>query len=348
MLSPLNSHFLIPFIIAMFLAINMGGSGTGPSFSAAYGANVIRKSLIPGLFGLMVFLGAIIAGKSTATTIGKEILPPEMMSFTLVSIILFSVSMSLLIANLAGIPQSTSQSTVLAVVAPALYFNNLNTGKLFLVIIPAWFILPLISFVISFMLGKFIYRPMRKRGYTLLSAQNANMKPVWDGLILAMSMYVAFSIGSNNVANASGPIASMTANELNISVDKNFMLILIMSTLLVAPNFAIGSSIFGTKILNNTGKEIVLFGKFEAVIIAFVSASLLLLASLTKGIPTSLVQLNVAAILGVGVAKLGPNSIFRKTEVRKFFLMWLIAPIFAFFLCLLLTYIADKMGYLDL
>ena len=347
MVSPLLGHLLIPFIIAMFLAINMGGSGTGPAFSAAYGANVIRKSLIPGLFGLMVFLGAIIAGKSTATTIGKEILAPEMMSFTLVSIILFSVSISLLIANLAGIPQSTSQSTVLAVVAPALYLNNLNTGKLFFEVIPAWFILPIISFFISYLLGKYMYRPMRKRGYTLSRAQNANMKPFWNGLILVMSLYVAFSIGSNNVANASGPIASMTANELNISVDKNFLLIMILSTLLVAPNFAIGSSIFGNKILNNTGKEIVLFGKFEAVIIAFVSASLLLFASLSKGIPTSLVQLNVAAILGIGVAKLGPKNIFKKTEVRKFFFMWLIAPLIAFGLSLFLTFLADKLGYLN-
>ena len=120
-----------------------------------------------------------------------------------------------------------------------------------------------------------------------------------------------------------------------------------MSTLLVAPNFAIGSSIFGNKILNNTGKEIVLFGKFEAVIIAFVSASLLLFASLSKGIPTSLVQLNVAAILGIGVAKLGPKNIFKKTEVRKFFLMWLIAPLFAFCLSLFLTFSADKLGYLN-
>jgi len=54
MISPL----LIPFIIAMFLAINMGGSGTAPSFSAAYGANIIRRNLIPGLFGIMVFSGS--------------------------------------------------------------------------------------------------------------------------------------------------------------------------------------------------------------------------------------------------------------------------------------------------
>lgn len=346
MTSPLLSHLLIPFIIAMFLAINMGGSGTGPSFSAAYGANIIRRSLIPGIFGLMVFLGAIIAGKGTASTIGKEILDPELMSFALVSIILFSVSISLLIANLAGIPQSTSQSTVMAVVAPAIYYNALNTGKLLFEIIPAWFLLPLISFGLSYVLGRYIYRPMRKKGLTLSRAQNANLKPVWDGIVLVMSLYVAFSIGSNNVANASGPIASMTTNELNISSEKNFTLIMILSTLLIAPNFAIGSSLFGKKILNNTGKEIVLFGKFEAAIIAFVSASLLLYASISKGIPSSLVQLNVAAILGIGVAKLGPKNIFKNTEVRSFFIMWLIAPIISFTLALLLTYLADKLGYL--
>jgi len=346
MISPLFNHLLVPFIIAMFLAITMGGSGTAPAFSAAYGANVLRKSLIPGLFGIMVFLGAILAGKGTATTIGKELLNPELMSFPVVSIILFSVAISLLVANLFGIPQSTSQSTVLAVTAVALYFDELNTKKLVVEIIPAWFILPVISFFISLFVGKYVYRPMRRRGLTMPRAQNQNLKPVWNGLLLAMSLYVAFSIGANNVANAAGPIASMTANELNIHPDKNFILIMILSTLVVAPSFGIGSSIFGHKILKNTGKEIVLFGKFEAVIIAFVSASLLLFASVSKGIPTSLVQLNVASILGIGVAKLGARHIFRKTEVRKFFLMWIIAPVIAFSLSYLLIYLAGKYQYL--
>ncbi len=51
------SIYIIPLLVAMFLAINMGGSGTAPSFSAAYGANLIRRDLIPGLFGLFVFAG---------------------------------------------------------------------------------------------------------------------------------------------------------------------------------------------------------------------------------------------------------------------------------------------------
>jgi len=346
MISPIFDQLLIPYIAAMILAVTMGGSGTAPAFSAAYGADVIRKSVIPGLFGIMVFLGAVIAGKGTATTVGTGLLNPELMTFSVVTIILISVAVALLVANLAGVPQSTSQATVLAVTAPALYFHELNSHKLFLEVIPTWFILPVISFFISLFFGKFIYKPMRRRGLTMPRAQNANLKPVWNGMLILMSMFVAFSIGANNVANAAGPIASMTMNELDVSVDDGFVLIMIVSTLMVAPCFGIGSSLFGHKIVKNTGKEIILFGKFEAVIIGLISASLLLFASLTKGVPTSLVQLNVAAIIGIGVANLGAKNIFRKTQVRKFFAMWVISPCIAFLLSLFLTYLADRLGLL--
>jgi len=337
--------FIIPFLIAIFLAINMGGSGTAPSFSAAYGANIIKKSLIPALFGIAVFAGAIIGGKETAKTIGKGLLDPEMMTFTIVSIILFSVAISLMIANLFGIPQSTSQATVLSVIAPAVYFHSLNTDKLFYEILPTWFIMPIVSFVLAFLIGKYIYRPLRKRGYTTPKTSKENY--FLKALIVIMSLYVAFSIGTNNVANAVGPLAIMAGNELNID-ESHFVQIMILATLIVAPSFGIGSSFFGHKIVQKTGKEIVLFGKVEAVIIAFISASLLLSASLVKGIPTSLVQLNVAAIIGIGVAKLGFRNIFKKTEVNKFFAMWIIAPVLAFSISLLLTYLADKLDLLYL
>lgn len=337
--------FLIPFIIAIFLAINMGGSGTAPAFSAAYGSNIIKRTLIPGLFGIAVFVGAIVGGKETAKTIGKGLLNPELMNFTIVSIILFSVAISLLIANLFGIPQSTSQSTVLAVIAPAIYFQSLNTDKLFYEVLPTWFIMPIVSFILAFLIGKYIYKPIRKKGYTI--SKKINEHHILECIVILMSVYVAFSIGTNNVANAVGPLATMAANELGIGDDK-FAHILILATLIVAPSFGIGSSFFGHKVVQKTGKEIVLFGRIEAVIIAFISASLLLTASLVKGIPTSLVQLNVAAILGIGVAKLGYKNIFRKTEVNKFFIMWVISPIIAFSIALLLVYLADKYNLLYL
>lgn len=74
-MTPIYSQLLIPFLIAMAVAITMGGSGTAPAFSASYGANVIRKTVIPGLFGIMVFVGAFLAGKKTAGTMGSAYYP---------------------------------------------------------------------------------------------------------------------------------------------------------------------------------------------------------------------------------------------------------------------------------
>lgn len=335
---------IIPYIIAIFLALNMGGSGTGPSFSAAYGANVIHKRAIPLLFGIMVMLGALFAGSKTAQTLGSGIVNPDLMNNVIVSIVLFSVALSLFLANLAGIPQSTSQSAVFALSAVGVYFSDFSSTKLFVKIIPSWFVLPVISFILCFFIGRFIYKPLRKKGYTMSSKYNNSL--LLKGLLLGVSLYVAFSIGSNNVANAVGPLISMTMNYLNISSQISYILIFVLSTLIIAPCFGVGSAIFGEKILKNTGKEIFMFGRFEATIIAFVSGSILLAASITDGIPTSLVQLNVGAILGMGIAKMGSKNILKKTQVQKFFFMWIISPIIAFFFCLVLIFLADKMNIL--
>ncbi len=61
----------------MFLAITMGGSGTAPAFTAAFGANVIRKSLIPGTVrDHGGSLSGPSCGQETAMTLGKELIDP--------------------------------------------------------------------------------------------------------------------------------------------------------------------------------------------------------------------------------------------------------------------------------
>ena len=164
MFLPIFSVLLIPLLVAMFLAINMGGSGTSPSFSAAYGSNVIGKHLIPALFGIFVLFGAIVAGRKVVLTIGRGILPSEVMGLTLTTIILLSVAISILLANILRIPQSTSQATVFSLVGPAIYFDILKTHKLFFEIIPTWFILPLISFFVALFIGKYVYSPIKQSG----------------------------------------------------------------------------------------------------------------------------------------------------------------------------------------
>ena len=216
-------------------------------------------------------------------------LEQEFFTLTTTTIILISIALSIFFANLLGVPQSTSQSTVLSIAGAAAALGGLNTNKLFLEILPTWIILPFIAFVLMLVFTKYLYPTMRKKIFTDSYAHLQEHKGLKVLLILA-SCYVAFSIGANNVANAAAPIASLTANELGNVAAQDFAPIIILSMLLVAPCFAIGSSLLGHKVTEKTGKEIVEINPFNATIISFLVATLLLGASLNKGIPTSLVQ----------------------------------------------------------
>jgi len=335
-MSELLNVLTIPFLLAMFLAMNMGGSGTAPAFSAAYGADVIKRTMIPGLFGIMVLAGALIAGKQVSLTLGKGLLEQSFFTPVNTSIILLAVALSLFFANLIGVPQSTSQTTVLAISGAAAALEGLNTRKLFYEIIPTWIILPIIAFVIMLVLAKWVL-PMLKAKFFTDDYSHLKEHPLLKAMLIVSSMYVAFSIGANNVANAAAPIASLTANEIGQNSISNFLPIIILSVLIVAPCFAIGSSLLGHKVTEANGKEIVDVNPFYATIIATLVASLLLAASLFKGIPTSLVQLNGAAFIALSIRKHGWKKTFGNATVKRFFTVWGIAPVFAFILTYILT-----------
>lgn len=340
------STILLPLLVGMFLAINMGGSGTAPSFSAAYGANVIKRFAIPGLFGLFVFFGAILAGKKVVLTLGKGLIPSDELTLTVTTVVLLSIALSLLMANLLGVPQSTSQSTVFALAGPGIYFDSLNTRLIFSEIIPTWFILPVISFAITYLLSGWLKGWLE---HDNLETRRLPRYSLTRLLLVASSAYVAFSIGSNNVANATGPLVSMVMNELagTNGGEAQFKMIMVLATLVIAPCFGIGASVFGYRVIKSAGKEITRLGPREATLISLITATLLLIASIVKGIPTSLVQLNALAIMALGIRKDGFTALAANNTVKKFWIVWLIAPLIALGLSLTLMYLAAGAGLLD-
>ncbi len=341
MFAPMITFILIPFLLAMFLAVNMGASGTAPAFASAYGAGLIKKHQIAVLFGLMVLLGAIFSGKAVSVTMGQGILGQDFFTLKVTSAILFSIGVSLLAANLLGIPQSTTQASVLAISGAAVALSGLNSHKLFFEIIPTWFVLPIVAFFIVLFAGRLIL-PYLIRATHLKSYHEVNdgSHSVIKYLVLASCLYVSYSIGANNVAHAAGPVTSMAIKELGIQTNSNnFVVVMILAVLIAAPCFAIGSEMLGYKGLRNTGKEIIQIGPLGSIMISLVTATLLLCASVTKGIPTSLVQLNAAAFMAHSVNKIGWAETFRNPQVRKFFVVWAITPLFAFAFAMGLVYL---------
>lgn len=340
---------LLPILIGFFLAVNMGASGTAPAFAAPHGASLLRRELIPGLFGLFVLLGAILAGHKVVKTLGGEILPAVEMRVGVVSVVLLAVALSLFFANLLRVPQSTSQSAVLALVGMGIYLNRLETAKLLVWIIPTWFIYPLVAFAVTFVFARFFYRPVKRamREAAVVDFEQLALHPFWRYLTIASSCYVAFSIGSNNVANAAGPLTSLIANQFHVAPDEAaYRLLGLLTLVVVAPWFAIGSSLMGERVMKTTSREIIHFGPLGASFIAVLTATLLLLASLSRGIPTSLVQLNTACIIAIGMVKAGFKQTVTETSVPRLVTVWAAAPLFAFACAYGLAALVDRLGWL--
>jgi len=300
--------------VVVFFALNMGASGIAPSFAAAYGGKLIRKKNSLLLFGLFVIIGSIVLGRNVSITLGKSLLPKELLNPQTALIILISASVSLFLANILKIPQSTSQVTVTAItgIGLSLGFKQFNWDKLWLEIIPMWIVLPLLSYILTFTLYKIIYPPRRANFHLYEKIFTHGKKIKFTSLLV--SCYVAFSIGTNNVANAVGPLYG--AGLIGI----------FWGLLLISPLFSVGALLIGKGPLETAGKEIVPLGLVSSTIVSFVTATLLIFAS-SLGIPQSLVQLNLASIFAVGCLKNGHKHTLDQHIAKKTFFVWIITPI---------------------
>jgi phosphate/sulfate permease len=305
----------------------MGASGIASSFAALYGGRLVKKKKIIILFSIFVVLGAIVLGRNVSLTLGKNLLPKEFLSFNTVLIIIFSATLSLFLANILRIPQSTSQVTVGAITGAGLYFRHLYFKTLFFKIIPMWVILPLLAYIFTFLLYRIIYPPRHANLY-IYEKLFANEKKLKITAIL-VSCYVAFAIGSNNVANAVGPLSG--AGIIGI----------IPGLIIIAPIFGLGAGLMGKGPLDTAGKEIVPLGIFSSTIVSFVTATLLIFASLL-GIPQSLVQLNMCSIFAISSLKNGHKFTLDSHIAKKTFIVWAITPMLSVVISYVLLLIINR------
>ena len=215
-----------------------------------------------------------------------------------------------------------------AIVGAGLYFKHLNLETFFLRIIPAWIILPLLSFGLTWLIYRKIYPPEHDNLhiYQKLFANEKKLKL----LALIASCYVAFAIGSNNVGNAVGPLFAAGILGVNLGL------------VLVSPLFGIGALILGKGNLETAGKEIVPLGLFSSTLTSFITGTLLIIAS-ALGIPQSLVQLNICSIFAISCLKNGHRFTLDQQLTKKTFLVWIVTPLISLCLTYLLLYLKSNL-----
>jgi len=298
---------IIAITIGLFFAINIGASGAAASMGIAYGSGVVKKRLALLLCSIAVFLGAWLGGGEVVKTIGSGIVPNHTFTVPIALIVLASAALSLFLANIFGIPLSTSEVAVGSVVGAGIVYQSVFVSKLVWIMF-FWLLTPFAAFVIAILASYFL---KNKRLKKWMEAQKA--VPFLSLLVVFMGLFEAFSAGMNNVANAVGPLVGAKILSTGNGI--------FWGGLFVAG----GALLLGHRVLETNGKKITTLRLEEGCIISGTGATIVTIASVF-GIPVPLTQITTSSIIGIGFAKHG-RSVLKKDIVVQLLTVWIVSPV---------------------
>lgn len=298
---------IMSITVGLFFAMNIGASGAAASMGIAYGAGVVKKGQALMLCSIAVFLGAWLGGGEVVKTIGSGIVPNSTFTESIALIIVASAALSLFLANIFGIPLSTSEVAVGSVVGAGMVYQSVFLGNLVWIMF-FWLLTPIAAFFIAILASALLKNKRLKRWMGVPKAV-----PFLSVLVVFMGLFEAFSAGMNNVANAVGPLVG--ANILSTGNG------IFWGGLFVA----LGALLLGQRVLETNGKKITTLKLEEGCVISGTGASIVTVASLF-GIPVPLTQITTSSIIGIAFAKHG-KAVLKKDIVVQMLTVWLVSPV---------------------
>ncbi|MFQ6054773.1 MAG: anion permease [Methanosarcinales archaeon] len=304
---------IVALAIALFMGMNIGGNNAAASMGSAYGAKARTKTQAVVLIAIFALLGALINGGEVIKTLGKGIVPGDVITISGAITAISVAGICIFIANIFKVPISTSQATVGAVAGIGIFYGMLNTGLLIKIAI-WWIVTPIVAALSSFLIGRYVY-PHILIWLTDHESEDTIRKLI--NILLTLSgCYVAYSAGANNAANAVGPFVGAG------------LFTFFEGALLGGISIGAGALLLGGRVLDTVGKEITELCAIRAVFVEFISAFIVHIASIL-GIPISLGEIVTAAIIGIGCAEYGMKATRNNSAVKKIAIMWVVSPLLA-------------------
>ncbi|WP_052402739.1 inorganic phosphate transporter [Methanococcoides methylutens] len=297
---------------AIFMGINIGGNNAAAAMGAAYGARARTKRQAVILIAIFSLLGAVLSGEEVIRTLGEGIVPGNTITLTAAIIATSAAAISLFIGNILKIPISASQSAVGAIVGIGIFYGVLDT-QLLSQIVGWWIATPLLAFVLAYLSGKYIHP--RLVVWLVEHESEAQIRSTIAKLLTVTGCYVAYSAGANNAANAVGPLVGAGFMDPTTGA------------VIGGLTLGIGAILIGGRILQTVGTDIAEICTIRAIFIEAIAAIIVHGAS-HYGIPVALGQLVPAAVIGIGCASKGMDTIKNKT-VRRIVVMWVTSPLVA-------------------
>ena len=174
--------------------------------------------------------------------------------------------------------------------------------------------------VVVALLGSVLIRKVETNPKADKKFHYANVEKIFAVLMIFTASAMAFAHGSNDVANAVGPMAAVISTaQTGLVASKSALPAWVL--LLGGVGIVIGLATFGYKVIATVGKKITELTPSRGFAAEIAAAGTVVLASFT-GIPISTTHTLVGAVLGVGFAR-GIGAIDMRV-VGNIFMSWVV------------------------
>jgi len=284
----------------------LGANDAANVYGTAVTSGLVKYRVAVVLSAIFIVIGALLEGSRGLETISSV----SSQTLLTASVSTIGAALSMTIMTYLGIPSSSSQAMMGAILGIGILNSTVDWSVLTKVVI-CWIVTPIGAAIGSFFLYKLSAILFRR--IKTIQAQDLSLK---IGALI-IGAYGSYALGANNVANVTGPLAGIIPYET--------------AALVGGLSIALGVLTFSKRVMLTVGKQITLLDHFSAVI-AVLSQAITVWVFAIIGVPVSTSQAIVGAVIGAGLAR-GSSDINFKI-LRNIALGWLQTPLIAGFVSL--------------
>ena len=317
----------------LFLGWSLGSNDAANVFGTAVGTRMIRFKTAAIVCSLFIILGAVISGSGTTETLGKlgaiNALPGAFAACVAAGLSVYTMTKF-------GLPVSTTQAIVGAIVGWNLYTGSSTNIKVLLTILSTWILCPIIAALIAMLFFILTKKLLKKTTWHIL-----RLDAYTRTALLIAGAFGAYSLGANNIANVMGvfvPIAPFADIQLG-----SFLTFSSKEQLFLLGGIAIAVGVFtySKKVMFTVGNDLLKLSPVAAFIVV-IAHSIVLFLFASQGIshflnsihlpaiplvPVSSSQAIVGAVIGIGILKGGKEV--QWNIAGKITIGWLLLPVIA-------------------
>lgn len=304
---------MLSLLGGVFLGWSLGSNDASNVFGTAVSSRMLKFWVAAVLASIFVVTGAIVSGQAGIETL------KGLTSIRLDQAVISSVAaaVTVTIMTLLGLPVSTSQAVVGAIMGIGILNNQINLGGLGK-IVACWVGTPVGAVIVSIPLYYMVAAIYNKLNLNLFRSDSL----LRFGLIAAGS-YGAYALGANNVANVTAVFVGAG------------LITIFFATLIGGASIALGILTFSKPVMETVGKKLVNLDPFSAFVVILAEAITVHIYTII-GVPVSTSQALVGAVIGIGIVK-GVNTVSKKT-LKNILMAWFLTPVVSCFLALIIDF----------